>query len=286
MSTFDWDDLRYILAVVQRRTFVEAAKFLNVNQTTVARRIKGVEQKIGVSLFTVFKNGVEPTQDCLNLAQIAEKIAANVADAEVKLLGKDRELSGYILVTAPDYFLYHYSSIFKAFLEQYPMIQLELKASYNVYNINKREADIAIRVTHNPPGHLLGKKLGEMQFAVYGSQEFSGVSEDNFQNFPWIAWEPSVPSSRIPNNLIFERVDRDCIKTFVDNMCILQKLIQEGVGLSVLPTHVGDNLPGVVKYSQAPDDNKLGLWVLTHMELRQTARIKAFINFLVQKFDE
>ncbi len=146
-------------------------------------------------------------------------------------------------------------------------------------NLTQREADVAVRIAGKAPGHLIGSRLCDVAHAVYVSDALLAAygPEATREDFPWIAYDLAVfrgidgfLAARHPGARIVMRVPR------ID---LLVAAIQDGVGIGILNCHVGDSHPGLRRLGPA-DAGRTHLWVLTHAELRGTARISAFVRFV------
>ncbi len=167
----NWDDIRIFLAVARNGSVRNAAISLNVNHSTVSRRITSFEEHLKVRLFERMANGYLLTAAGEDLLETASNIENQVARADSRIMGQDIQMSGNICVTLPAALS---TTIlideFAEFCELYPDINLELIHSYELADLNKREADVAIRVTNNPPESLVGRKVVSMGKAIYVSK--------------------------------------------------------------------------------------------------------------------
>ena len=75
MQGHDWNDLKYLLALHREGKLTQAGRTLGVSETTVARRIKTLEQSLGTILFLRSANGrYEPTDTALHILTHAETV--------------------------------------------------------------------------------------------------------------------------------------------------------------------------------------------------------------------
>ncbi|MEM7020729.1 MAG: LysR family transcriptional regulator, partial [Pseudomonadota bacterium] len=163
LSQIDWDDLRFFLAVARTGTVTGAARRLSVNHSTVTRRITAFEKKVGVRLFERLSTGYVTTPAGEDVLNHAERMETEFNAMERHIAGRDDKLGGPLCVTAPatlinNLFMPHIAR----FIEIYPDIELQLMASYENINLNRREADIAIRITNNPSENLVGRRLSHI----------------------------------------------------------------------------------------------------------------------------
>jgi DNA-binding transcriptional LysR family regulator len=169
----DWDDLRYVLAVGNAGSLAGAARTLGVNHTTVLRRIGAFEQRLGVRLFERLPTGYVLTAGGEQLIAAARNIDATVTTLERKLAGQDLRLAGTVRVTTTDTVMGSIlPEILAEFRHSHPGIQVEIAVSNLMFNLTKREADVAIRPAADPPETLIGRRISGIAFAVYGSPDY------------------------------------------------------------------------------------------------------------------
>ncbi len=147
-----WDDLRFLLAVCREGTLTGAARTLNVNHSTVFRRVRSIENKLCVQLFERLPNGYAMTEAGETALKAGENIEREFLRLSHELAGKDSRLHGKLKITAPDALVIKLLVPYIAsFCETYPEIKMELSIANNYLSLSRREADIAIRATNLPP---------------------------------------------------------------------------------------------------------------------------------------
>ena len=99
----NWDDLRYLLAVSSSGTLSGAARFLGVSQTTVTRRLKSLEDQVGMPLFERIQRGVELTPSGVEFLQTAKEFEQQLLLLDAKVKGQETELQGVLCVTMLDF---------------------------------------------------------------------------------------------------------------------------------------------------------------------------------------
>ena len=144
MAGFDWDDLRYILAVANAKSLAGAARALGVNHTTVLRRVTAFEQRIGLRLFERLASGYVLTAGGEELIAAARHVEDTLTALERKLAGQDLRLSGVIRVTTTDTLMGSIlPEILAEFRDAHPGIGIEVAVSNAMFNLSKRDADVA-----------------------------------------------------------------------------------------------------------------------------------------------
>lgn len=169
----EWDDYRHFLAIEQAGSVLGAAKQLGVNHTTVLRRIASLERRLGVRLFERLRTGYTPTPAGEELRNVILGVRQVLLDVEHRLSGKDLQLSGVVRIATTDT-LSHGLLLphLRAFRQLHPHIQLQIIGSNQIVSLTRREADIAIRATNQPPDNMLGRKIGLARSAIYGALSY------------------------------------------------------------------------------------------------------------------
>lgn len=270
----NWDDLRYFLALARQGTVSGAGRELSVRHTTVARRIAILEDSLGSKLFDRTPNGYVLTQVGENLLPHASSIEERIHHASREVLGMDARLSGTLRIASSyDLFSRLITPQIKAFTEKYPNIQVELVSSTNLIDLDSREADIAIRISPKPPEHLIGQSIVPLAHGIYGSEEYFKSNNGN-KLILWLHEEtkPKWVSEHFPEREVVARVSE--VVTMLD-------LVKNHVGIARLPCYVADTEPTLRRLDLTMDPSDWRIWVLSHQDLRDTARVRACREFLV-----
>ena len=145
-TMYNWDDLRYFLAVARAQTVTGAATFLGVNHSTVSRRISSLEDAVGVLLFDRTKEGYDLTEAGLALLDHASKVERSTKKAFAAIEAQDHTLAGRLTVSAPQALaVMVLLPMLKSFRTVQPDIEVRLVSSDQLANLSLAEADIAIR---------------------------------------------------------------------------------------------------------------------------------------------
>lgn len=275
----DWDDLRFFLAVARSGSISGAAGHLGVNHSTVSRRINAYEKRHDVRLFERVHSGYELTAAGEEVLQHALEIERRVQSVERELFGRDARLQGTVRVTC-----YHGFATqvlipeLGRFREQYPDIDVEFIISTDVRNLSAREADIAVRGTPRPPDHLIGRKVARFVHGIYSSDAYlrRELTRDEV-----VLWRNDPePSDWVRNHYPEARV-----ALRVDDVMTMAEAVRAGLGLARLPCHTGDLL-GLYRLPIELPPSDWGIWILSHADLRATARVRVCREFLVSVFEE
>jgi DNA-binding transcriptional LysR family regulator len=281
----DWDDLRLVYAVAKEGTLSGAARMLGITHSTVFRRLGTIEQQMGVRLFERFRDGYAPTPAGEATAALAARFADEVHALERQISGQDLRPSGTVRITTTDTFstiLIRHLAVLRS---SHADIVLEFAVSNTMANLTRREADIAVRPTPEPPEMLVGRRIAEIAHAIYGSPEY--LSRRNSASLPkhdWIGLDDTLAGTVI-GRWMHESVPEARVVCRVDALPALCEAARAGLGLAVLPCYLGDTMHGLRRALQKTlSGPRSALWLLTHNDLKRTARIRAVMDFLATAF--
>jgi DNA-binding transcriptional LysR family regulator len=270
----EWDDLRYVLAVAEHGGLAAAARALGVNHTTVLRRVNAFEEAQGLRLFERLPTGYALTAGGEEMLTAARQVSGVVADLERRLAGRDLRVEGTLRVATTDTLA---ASLlpqhFAAFRERHPGVVLELAVSNGVANLTRREADIAVRPMAGPPEALVGRRVCGIAFAVYAVAS-AGPR-------PWLVPDEVLAGSAA-GRWVRAHVPEQEVAARADSLLALRDLAAAGLGRTVLPCYLGDADPRLRRASGVLPDAASELWLLTHEDLRRTARVRVFNEFMAE----
>jgi DNA-binding transcriptional LysR family regulator len=278
----DWDDLRIVRAVAAGGSLASAARALRLNHSTVLRRVAAFEKRLGLRLFERLPTGYVATSGGEELLSAAERIGEIVAGLEVRLAGQDLRLTGSLRVTTTDTLMTTIlPDLFAGFRDAYPGIVVEVAVSNQMFNITRRDADVAIRPANDPPETLIGRRVGPLPRAIYGSRRYAARKRLRLADLagePWLAPDESLAQSSIAQWMQATLPAAEIVFR-ADSLVALADAAQAGLGLVALPCYLGDSRPGLVRVHPPVEAMTTALWLLTHPDLRRTARIRAFLDF-------
>ena len=277
----EWNDLAVILAIGRAGSLSGAARSLGKTHSTVFRNIKAIEERTGVRFFDNVDHGYLPTDAGRVALEYAERVEGEFHALGIEVLGLDTKLSGRVRITCPEAFASdHAPGLVARFVKQHPEVRIDVTPGHGALDLNRREAEIAIRATKAPPDTAFGRKICPFRFAVYASPDYlKSAPEQPLAEHPvcliegtasWLV--PIVWKSKQ------EGEDRAVFQ------CRASRAVQNagaaGLGVAFLPCYVGDADPRLLRVSDPFETLDMDLWVLTHPELRNTARIRVLMSFL------
>ena len=275
-----WDDLKIVLAVSRSGTMSGAAKLLNVQHSTVSRRIKALERQLGTNLVRRNKGSYELTQAGQKLTDTAIRVEKEITSVDGTLLKDDDPLKGVLRVTTIDSLA---STIlmpmFGAFSKAYPQIELHVMVSSETVNLTNREADVAIRLSNAPPNTLIGKRVATVASTVYGCADYLDEVEAGKSDLKWLG----VSCCGFHESWTRETSGSGKHAFNSDKALLTISALREGLGISYLACHIGDAEPTLRRYCEPESRFDLGLWLLIHPESRSNIRVMTFRDFMIRE---
>ena len=278
-----WDDLTILLAIGRAGTLSGAAQALKLNHSTVFRRLNRIEEDMGVRFFERLPHGYAMTEAGEAATRAAERIDNEVHGLTRELLGRDLRLQGTIRVTAPEGIsLYLLSPLLNRFCARHPEIRIDLAITSSHLELARREADLAVRVTEAPPDASLGRRLCRFAVGFYASREYlDNNPHGNFNDYDWLITQGSI--ERLPPTVWNRGTSQQArVGMTSDNSRLLVQAAEAGLGVIPLPCFWGDGQTELVRVVDEPDEMRWDLWILTHPDLRKTARVRALMTFLYE----
>ncbi len=288
MHSLDWNDLRFVLAVAEAGSLARAARGLGVNHTTVLRRIAVFEDQLGVRLFDRLPSGYAVTSAGEQLTELARGMRDRVHEIERRLVGQDLRLTGSVRVTTTDTLAQSViSPVLADVATRHPGVDLELTTTNAMVSLTRRDADIAVRPTAKPPPHLVGRRVSAVAFALYASPSYLArvPAKRELARHTWIAPDDSLATTTIARWMAHEVADARVVLR-ADTLTALGHAAAAGIGVVALPCYLGDRSPGLRRIRGVVAEMATELWVLTHEDLRATARVRAVSDALVAALTE
>jgi DNA-binding transcriptional LysR family regulator len=280
-EALEWSDLSVVLAICRAGSLSGAARTLSVNHSTIFRRINAIEEKTGVRFFERLPEGYAMTDAGRTAMRYAERIEAEVHALGREVLGQDMRLEGKITVTAMEGLAAQMGPrLMAGFCRRHPDVAIEMVGSVAALDLGRRQADIAIRATRKPPDTSLGKKICDFRFAVFSSPQYlEGKADVPLADHDWSFISGSM-DWLVP--LVWKKKAQGEARTIFSSSLSMAVLnaAAEGMGVTLMPCYLGDSDKRLVRASETIEPLTLELWLLTHPDLRHTARVKALMAYL------
>ena len=286
---FDWNGLRFLLAVAREGSTIAAAKVLGVNQSTVQRRLADLEAQLGQRLVERLPSGYRLTELGVSILPHAERVAASAQDFERELRDLGRAHVGIVRLTCPEPIAFRLtqSGILDRFHAGHPGLKVEFVLSDQYVDLARGEADVALRSGDTDDNVLVGRKIADSLWAIYASHQYierhgAPVTVADLAGHPLIAFEDSMSKHRTVS--WFKEVAPDA--TYAARNTSVLGLIyaaKAGVGVAPLPMSLGDAEADLVRVIGPVPELTRAWRILAHPDRRHTARIAAFFDFVLKE---
>ena len=280
-GTLDWGHLRFFLELSRTGSLSRAAQRLGVDRNTVARRVAALEEELGLALYERGPQGWSRTAAGDELAALASRIEEDVLALASHAEARDRALTGTVRLTTATHLSAHLvSPALPRLRERHPGLVLEVNADQRIFDLTRREADLALRMGRPRDAGLVTRKLSDVAYRLYASREHPAARRGavDFETDPFAGLDDSLASA--PQERWLAKVAPERRVVFRTNSTAsLQVATRLGVGVAVLPCFLGGSDPELVQVD-GPTPTNHELWLLVHGDLRRTPRVRAVIEWV------
>ncbi|MDH0733012.1 LysR family transcriptional regulator [Pseudomonas sichuanensis] len=285
----NWDDARMLLALSRERTLRRAARVLRVDQATVGRRVAALEADLGSTLFLRTPAGYQLTASGELAAELAQQMERAALELAARLQGTDNELAGEVRVATTDSLACDFVLPALAQLQQsHPQIRVILASGSELVNLSQRETDIAIRNLRPDNPDLVLRKLASWSLGLFASDSYvqrrgEPCEGDGFSGHELVVYEPYWRGNPSPT-LVDEPIAQARVALAVGSNLMLRRAIASGLGIGEIPIELGER-DGLRRLWPTRARRKpYEVWLVTHQDLRHTARVRVVIEALVRAF--
>jgi len=284
MQVGDWSDYQAFLAIARAGQLARAAAAMRVDATTMGRRLRRLEARLGVSLFEQTREGqvlTEAGEALLDQVEAMALAAARIGDAGAA----DGGLAGTLRISVSEgfggWFLPHHVPALAA---AHPRLTLDLVASSGFLSLSKREADIAVTLSRPKAGPVIARKLSDYALRLYASpaylaqageprREADLAQANKGRGHRLVGYIPDLLYD--PALRYLDEIHPGLAATLRSSSINAQyRMIAAGAGIGVLPCFIGDGDPGLVPV--LPERRILrGFWLVTHKDTHNLARVRA-----------
>lgn len=278
-----WTDFHTVLTVARHGSVANASTALRMTHSTLLRKLDAIESRLKTRLFDRVRGRYTLTQAGYEIEQAASAFEPLALVAETRVRGQDLRPSGDVRVAVASIVIEHLlPGVLVQFASAFPGVTIELVASREHVSLSRREADVAIRVADYVPDWLIGRKLADLQFKVYGPRQgrttvaLRDIGELAAQR-RWIGFERDAQELKF-DRWLAARVPESSVVLRVDNFSHALTMVQAGLGIALLPAFLESLLPDLQALTAPIKEMQTPLWLITHPELKNTMRIKVLMR--------
>lgn len=285
---FDWDDVRFFLAVGREGNLARAGTALGLDATTVGRRIGSLERELGARLFDRSGRGFMLTAAGHRLLPRAEGMEREALALDLDLAGEDQKLEGRVRLTSTEMIATRFiAPVLARFHERFPEIQLELSCTNRDVDLGRREADIALRLSRPRQDDIVVKKLLSIELGLYAAEgyvERHGMPRPGgLAGHRFVLFADTRPFQR-ENQWLERHIGQAQVVLRSDSVSSLMSAALGGLGIALLPCYVAERTPGLVRTPLEGSPEPRVVWQAVHRDLQGAARVRAVLGFLDRMF--
>jgi DNA-binding transcriptional LysR family regulator len=281
----DFGDLPFFLAMAEHGSLPAAARALGVNHSTVLRRIRAFETRLGARLFERRTTGHVLTTAGDAFLVTARQMREMLVDAERRIAGEDLRLEGTVRMTTTDTLAHSVlPRVLAGFAVEHPGLRVDLTTANTFLSLSRRDAEVALRPSKEALPSYVGRRVAEIAFALYAAPSYLDriPARTDLERHVWLGLDESLDRTTIARWMAAE-IPRARLALRVDSLTALAHAAAGGVGVAALPCYLGDG-PGMsraLRRIRGPVHEMVTeLWILTHEDLKRTARIRAVTDWL------
>lgn len=280
-----WEDLRCFLAVADNGSLSAAARQLKLSQPTMGRRIKALERHMDARLFSPTSGGYILTPLGVQVYEVARQMEQAVLSIERHVSGAEAALAGQVRIATTECIAVSWLvDQIPGFKRRYPGIEIEIVTGIKLHNLFRRETDIALRVGKPGSEKLVGRRIGEVTFGLYGSERYfaahgqpTRLSELPKQTFVESAGELANLAQA---HLLRQAASGAALPIRCDHLLTQLALARTGLGLIAMPKYLTGMAPELRRILSDQFETRLDIWTLTHRDLEDAAPVRAVREFI------
>lgn len=287
----NWDDLKHLLAVARHGSTLAASRALAVDQSTVQRRLAELERRLGQTLVQRHATGYRLTEFGLQVLPLAQHVEAAMQAFEEGVAALKADLSGVIRMTCPEPIVLRISrsGLFDRFHARYPGLRVQFVTSDRYLDLNKGDADVALRSGDTDDAGLMGRKVGDSFWAVYASRDYIArcgrpLGVQDLAGHALLGFDETMAGHRAAKWLATV-APQTPLAGRSNSVLGLIDLVKSGMGVAPLPMPLGDVEPDLVRVIDAVPELTRIWRLLTTPALRKTPRVSAFFDFIVEEME-
>jgi DNA-binding transcriptional LysR family regulator len=287
MDRVDWNQLRAFLETVETGSLSAAARKLGQSQPTLSRQVAALELSLGVTLFERVGKAMALTATGQELLGHARVMGAAAHELGLAATGRSEEVEGLVSVATSDAVAaYLMPKILLHIRQAAPGILVEVVASDGCSDLQRREADIAIRHVRPEQPELIGRLVRQSSACFYASESWvraNGLprtaAEAVQHDFVGLDREGHYLQHLRGNGLLLSETN---FRSYADNSVTYWEMVRQGLGIGAIMEEIARETPGMVRVLEDVAPFQLPIWLVTHRELRTARRIRIVFDLLAE----
>ena len=282
----NWDDLRIFLAVARAEGLSAAARMLKLDPATVGRKIARMEEGLGVSLFTRSPQGYAMTDEGQKLFTHASEVEHRLTIAQDDVQGSAGQLTGQVRVGAPDGSAnYILPQVTAAIMEANPGLEIQIVALPRVFNLSRREADMAIAVSMPATGRLMVQRITDYKLHLAASESYLASHapihrREDLRDHRIVGYIPDMIHD--PELDYLDGLGLSAAAFGSNSVSVQMNWLRQGAGLGVAHDFAVALTPGLQKVLEDEISLTRSLYLIRHGDDRKLERLNRFAQLLIE----
>ena len=284
----DWNDLKYLLALKRAGTLAGAARELGVDHSTVSRRLAALEEAMGSQLLRRTPEGLCFTDAGNTAAATAEAMAASASGLLDRLAGADDRAAGVVRLTCAEAFIPFLVEGSRQLQDAHPDLRVELLPSTAVFDLLRREADVALRMFRPTQAALVARMVGKLGWSLYASDAYVArkgplPSVGDLSGHDLIAYDAELKAAFGPRWLE-EHAGSATVVMRCDSVRGAMLAIAQGVGIGTIPCYLAGGEPLLRRLTPEVTANA-EVFLVTAPDVQELKRVRLVLEMVAAFFD-
>jgi DNA-binding transcriptional LysR family regulator len=275
----DWGNLKYFIEFGLRGSLLAVAQRLGVDHSTVARRIEALEQDLGVRLVVRLPRAYHLTPAGERVLELARQVETSVGEIERFVRGADPLPAGSVRLSGPPMLSSHFlAPRLVPLRKRHPELQVELIGDLRAVSLGRREADLALRLSHPREKELVARRVAMVGYGLYGSRHYLDATAS--EAWDYLGYDESldhVPQQRWLKSLAGDRP----LALRSNDLATLIMAARAGLGVAAIPHILAYEDPLLKQARVTTPGPTRELWLLFYRDLGRSPRVRAVIDHLV-----
>lgn len=285
---FDWNRARAFLVTAEEGSFSAAARALTSTQPTVGRQVAALERELGVILFERIGTRLELTEAGLELLEHVRAMGAAATRTSLAAAGQSESVEGTVSITASEAIAaFLLPPVLERLRHAHPGISLELIVANEVRDLQRREADIAVRNFAPPNPDLIARKIRDSVAHFYASPDHVARvgpldSNEDLHRATLLGFEQPAEMVEMLRKFLGLELREDQFPIVTPNHLVQWELCKRGLGICMMMEDVGAQEAGVVRVLSSLPSIPVPIWLVCHRELRTSRRLRLVFDALAE----
>jgi DNA-binding transcriptional LysR family regulator len=282
----NWDEFRIVRAIAEAQSLSGAAELLGLNHSTLFRRLAAMEARLGLRLFDRERSGYRPTAAGEDMVALATLMGDTIAEFERRVSRNDLKLSGRVRVTTlTSLGALVMPAISAALAAAHPGLHVEVILSESLLDLERGEADVALRYLKGPPPEsLAGKRVAPLPWALYAVPALTTEDGAPAPSAHWIAPSENCGPPQV-RRWLDRHVESWRRSATASSDMLIADLAARGLGVALLPCYLGVAKPALRRAGKADPELDGELWLVAHERALRTPRVRAVYDFLAAELE-